>query len=91
MFLPMMLTLEPMLEKKCPYSAAMYPPPMMTMLAGRLVRPNTLSLVRYPTFSMFLIGGMVVRDPVQRKNCFAVIVSSATCRVYGATNSALEW
>jgi len=80
-FRPRIVTVAPMAERKCPYSAAMYPPPMMATLLGRRVRLSRVSLVRYPTSSRPDMDGIRGLDPVQSRISLDVIVSSPIARV----------
>src|SRR5215210_1016270 len=91
LFLPTIVTCEPMLEKKWPYSAAIYPPPTIAMLSGNLSIARMVSLVWYVIFSRPFIGGIIGFEPVQRKIIFALIATSLpTFKVYGSINSAVS-
>ena len=42
----MIVTFAPIADRKCPYSAAMYPPPIMVTLLGSRVSSRMVSLVK---------------------------------------------
>src|ERR671910_741281 len=90
LFLPTIVTFDPMLEKKWPYSAAIYPPPTIAMLSGNLSIARIVSLVWYVISWRPFIGGIIGFEPVQRKIIFALIATllSLTFKVYGSINSA---
>src|SRR5918996_900779 len=90
LFLPTIVTFDPMLEKKWPYSAAIYPPPTIAMLSGNLSIARIVSLVWYVISWRPFIGGIIGFEPVQRKIIFALIATLLlpTFKVYGSINSA---
>jgi len=72
---PKMVTTLPMAEKKCPYSQAMYPPPMMIRLSGGFSSSRSETLSIYPASASPGIGGTRGRDPQAMTNLGAVMVS----------------